>query len=102
MAVDFLLCAATELESEQLRRALEDTPSLAILRTGVGPVNAALAVTVFLERTGAKNIVICGVGGAYPGSGLSIGDVVCASSEYYGDLGATTPSGFLDMRGLGF
>lgn len=29
-------------------------------------------------------------------------DVVCAETECYGDLGATTPTGFLDMRALGF
>jgi futalosine hydrolase len=42
------------------------------------------------------------VGGAYPASGLSPGDVVCAASECYGDLGAGSPSGFLDMKALGF
>jgi futalosine hydrolase len=45
---------------------------------------------------------VCGVGGAYPGSGLQVGDVVCASMECYGDLGASSPSGFLDMQALGF
>ena len=68
----------------------------------MGPVNAAHAVTLFLATTGARSIVVCGVGGAYPGSGLHIGDVVCAGSECYGDLGATSPSGFLDMKALGF
>ena len=47
-------------------------------------------------------IVVCGVGGSYPSSGLSIGDVVCADAEIYGDLGAQSPSGFLDMQSLGF
>ena len=44
----------------------------------------------------------CGIGGAYPGSGLSVGDVVWASSECYGDLGANSADGFLDMEALGF
>jgi futalosine hydrolase len=68
----------------------------------VGLVNAAHAVTLFLAKTGAGEIVVCGVGGAYPGAGLQVGDVVCAGSECYGDLGATSPSGFLDMKALGF
>jgi futalosine hydrolase len=59
-------------------------------------------VTLFLALTGAREIVVCGVGGAYPGSGLRVGDVVCAASECYGDLGAASPSGFLDMKALGF
>ena len=103
MAVDLLLCVATELEGALLRERLDGTdPSIAIVRTGVGAVNAAHAVTLFLARTGARSIVVCGVGGAYPSAGLAIGDVACAESECYGDLGATSPSGFLDMKALGF
>lgn len=103
MAVDLLVCVATELEGALLRERLDGTdPSVAIVRTGVGPVNAAHAVTLFLARTGAQAIVVCGVGGAYPASGLRVGDVVCAETECYGDLGAISPSGFLDMKALGF
>ena|SRR5687768_14480013 len=103
MAVDLLLCVATQFEGALLHERLNGAhPSVAIVRTGVGPVNAAHAVTLFLARTGARAIVVCGVGGAYPGSGLEVGDVVCASTERYGDLGATSPSGFLDMKALGF
>jgi futalosine hydrolase len=103
MAVDLLLCVATEFEGTLLRERLDGSrASVAIVRTGVGPVNAAHAVTVFLTHTGAGAIVVCGVGGAYPAAGLHIGDVVCAATECYGDLGATSPSGFLDMKALGF
>lgn len=69
---------------------------------GVGPVNAAHAVTLALTRSRPLAIVVCGIGGAYPGSGLAIGDVACAESECYGDLGATSPGGFLDMQAIGF
>ena len=102
MAVDLLLCVATEFEGALLRERLEDSHSIAIVRTGVGPVNAAHAVTLFLAQADALAIVVCGVGGAYPASGLEVGDVVCAASECYGDLGATSPAGFLDMKALGF
>lgn len=54
-----------------------------------------------IERTPGA-IVVCGVGGAYPSSGLSMGDVASADIEIYGDLGAQSPSGFLDMQTLGF
>ena len=100
--VDLLLCVATELECALLRERLDGQQSAAIVRTGVGAVNAAHAVTLFLSKTGAREIVVCGVGGAYPSSGLNVGDVVCAETECYGDLGATTPAGFLDMKALGF
>ncbi len=79
-----------------------DSSSVAIVRTGVGPVNAAHAVTLFLANSKPRTIVVCGIGGAYPSSGLNVGDVVCADMECYGDLGATSPSGFLDMKSLGF
>ena len=103
MAVDLLLCIATEFEGALLRERLAGSDgAVAIVRTGVGPVNAAHALTMFLATVGARTIVVCGVAGAYPGSGLRIGDVVCAATERYGDLGATSPSGFLDMAALGF
>ena len=100
--VDLLICAATDLECALLRERFGSDTTKAIVRTGVGPVNAAHAVTLFLARTGARAVVVCGVGGAYPGSGLAVGEVVCAESECYGDLGATSPAGFLDMKALGF
>jgi futalosine hydrolase len=101
--VDLLVCAATELECALLRTRFDERPaSIALVRTGVGAVNAAHAVTLFLAKTGAREIVVCGVGGAYPSSGLGLGDVVCAETECYGDLGASTPAGFLDMKALGF
>lgn len=103
MAADLLLCVATEFEGALLRERLAGSaPSIDIVRTGVGPVNAAHAVTLSLSKAPPGAIVVCGIGGAYPGSGLHVGDVVCAASECYGDLGATSPSGFLDMKALGF
>ncbi len=103
MPADLLICVSTEFEGALLRDRLAGAGgSIAIVRTGVGPVNAAHGVTLFLAREGARAIVVCGVGGAYPSSGLSIGDVVCADTECYGDLGATSPTGFLDMKTLGF
>ena len=73
-----------------------------VLVTGIGAVNAAIALTRYLEREGSKSVIVCGIGGAYPGSDLPVGSVACASSECYGDLGAASASGFLDMKALGF
>jgi futalosine hydrolase len=102
VAVDLLLCVATGIEGAVLRERLGASPEIAIVRTGVGAVNAAHAVTLFLSQHGARSIVACGIGGAYPNAGLQVGDVVCADSECYGDVGATSPAGFLDMEALGF
>ena len=65
-------------------------------------MNAAHAVTLAIARAKPNAIIICGVGGAYPSSGLRVGDLACAELEIYGDLGADSPSGFLDMKALGF
>lgn len=65
-------------------------------------MNAACKLTRYLDREAVDTILVCGIGGAYPGSGLAIGRVVCAQSECYGDLGADSPDGFLDMHALGF
>lgn len=65
-------------------------------------MNAAHAATVAILNEKPDEILICGVAGAYPGAGLPIGDVVSADVEVYGDLGAQSPEGFLDMARLGF
>ncbi len=101
MGADLLICTATELESTLLRQQT-DPARVEVLCTGVGPVNAAHAVTLAISRARPVAIIVCGIGGAYPDSGLAIGDVACAETECYGDLGATSPGGFLDMQALGF
>jgi futalosine hydrolase len=90
------------LESSILRERLQGFTRIRIIDTGVGPVNAAHAATVAITTTKPAAIIMCGVGGAYPSSDLRVGDVVSASVEIYGDLGADSPSGFLDMKALGF
>ncbi len=100
--MSILLCVATELEGALLRERLKGDSGVQIVRMGVGPVNAAHLVTLCIARERPEAIVVCGVGGAYPGSGLAVGDVACAEVECYGDLGASSPAGFLDMKALGF
>lgn len=98
-----LVCAATEIEARHLSpMGAVGGGSFETLVTGVGPVNAALSLTQRLARQEAAAVISFGIGGAYPNSGLSIGEVVCAESEYYADLGADSPDGFLDMNALGF
>jgi futalosine hydrolase len=85
-----------------LRERLGAWPDVSLICTGVGAVNAAHAVTLAISRARPDAVIVCGVGGAYPGSGLAVGDVVSADMECYGDLGANSAAGFLDMRALGF
>ena len=97
-----LICVATELEASLLRERVRALPNVQLIVTGVGPVNAAHAATVAIMEQTPDAIVVCGVGGAYPSSGLQVGEVASAEVEIYGDLGAQSPSGFLDMKALGF
>ncbi|HVW07434.1 MAG TPA: futalosine hydrolase [Bryobacteraceae bacterium] len=96
MPADVIVCVSTELEGALLK------PHLPVLVTGVGAVNAAIALTRFLERDGPHAILSCGIGGAYPGAALQPATAVWAESECYGDLGAASAEGFLDMQALGF
>ncbi|SKA14905.1 futalosine hydrolase [Trichlorobacter thiogenes] len=64
---------------------------------GVGKANAASAATSLVERYRPELIIITGCGGAYPGSGLSVGDLALASDEIFGDEGVDTPTGWLDL-----
>lgn len=96
-----IVCYSTPLEGHGLPSSVAGR-SIRLVETGVGPVNAAFALTRALSEQPADAVIICGVGGAYPASGLQPGDVVCASTETYGDLGADSADGFLDMQALGF
>lgn len=98
---DIVVCYSTALEGRGLP-GVAGGRALTLVETGVGPVNAAFALTRLLAAGVPRAVIVCGVGGAYPGSGLAPGDVACATTETYGDLGAESPDGFLDMTALGF
>ncbi|MBJ6726625.1 futalosine hydrolase [Geomesophilobacter sediminis] len=70
--------------------------------TGIGKVNAAYATTLLLERYTPRLLVNTGCGGAFPGSGLGVGDLAVASSESLADEGVQTPQGWrgLDLIGI--
>jgi futalosine hydrolase len=90
--VNLLIAASTELECELVRAHART------IVTGVGQVNMAHSLTLAIEQERPESIVVIGIGGAYPNSGLAIGDVVCAVSETFGDLGVETPDGFLELK----
>ena len=89
--MDLLVAAATELECARVKDRVRT------IVTGVGQVNMAHALTLAIEKQRPEGIVVIGIGGAYPESGLAIGDVVSAESETFGDLGVETPDGFLEL-----
>lgn len=90
--MSLLIAASTALECELMR-----THARTVV-TGVGQVNMAHALTLAIEQARPDAIIVVGIGGAYPGSGLGIGDVACAELEIFGDLGVETPDGFLELK----
>ena len=58
------------------------------LELGVGKVNAAMTLAAYLEAEARPfRVVVIGIGGAYPQSGLRPGEVAVASLELQADLG---------------
>lgn len=113
------LVAAVPLETELLRRYLSPCevricgrrelfrgtifgqPAV-LMHCGVGKANAAAAVSALIDLCHPSLVISVGCGGAYPGSGLVVGDLALATEEVYGDEGVRAPEGFLDMEDLGF
>jgi len=75
--------------------------NILLMNTGIGKVNAAHAATFILENYPVKCVINSGVGGAYPNSGLKIGDIAIASKEIYGDYGVIAPTGWKDLKEIG-
>jgi futalosine hydrolase len=75
--------------------------SLVCCAGGIGKANAAAPATSLIERYRPELVIITGCGGAYPGSGLSVGDLAVASDEIFGDEGVVTPDGWMDMKQMG-
>jgi len=69
--------------------------------TGIGKVNAACAATLLLERFNPELVINTGCGGAFPGCGLSVGELAVASSESFGDEGVQTPEGWRGLELIG-
>ena len=65
---------------------------------GVGKINAAAATAAMIERCRPQLVINTGCAGAYPGSGLAIGDLAVASEEILGDDGVVTSAGWKDLR----
>jgi futalosine hydrolase len=68
-----------------------------LMNTGISKVNAAHSATSVIENFKINIVINFGVGGAYPDSGLEIGDVATATSEIYADEGI---AGLQDWKGM--
>lgn len=95
-----LLVCATAMELNAFPEQVRRDDRVEALISGVGPVEATLALTRFLAGQNAsaiRAVVNFGVGGAYPGSGLSLLDLCFADREVLADLAICTREGVTDL-----
>jgi futalosine hydrolase len=81
--MNLLIVVASQLEADQLPKL----PNTRMVVSGVGAVSAALATQAALLEQRADLVLSVGIAGAYPNSGLQIGDVLVSSSVVYAGLG---------------
>jgi len=74
---------STRLGLEMSRAQLANR-SIAVVKTGIGTVNAALALTLAVERSPVDSVILLGVGGALQ-PGLDVGDLVISTRVYQHD-----------------
>ncbi len=77
-----------------------DRPVLLAL-SGIGKVNAASVSSVLLQKWEPALVINTGCAGAYPESGLRVGDLALAGSELFGDEGVLTTEGWKSLECIG-
>ncbi len=96
--VRILWVAATSLELD----CAPVRPEGSYLATGCGPGAAGAGLAFELGRKPLPEFVIgIGIAGAYPDSGVEVGEVVRVAPDRFVDLGCETNDGFLDLWSLG-
>ncbi|MCY3871589.1 MAG: futalosine hydrolase [Gemmatimonadetes bacterium] len=113
-----LVLTATAYEQQRLRDSLQQATTqrwghrvwvrgmigirpVVLVETGIGAVNTAQALTVALQEIDPELVLQIGIGGAYLGKGLNVGDLALATEENYGDLGVITPAGWSPADEIG-
>ncbi len=62
--------------------------------SGLGKTNAAHAATILIRDYSPALLINFGAGGAYPSAGMTVGDIMVAHAEIYGDEGVLDADGF--------
>ncbi|MGC4047341.1 MAG: hypothetical protein QM758_26370 [Armatimonas sp.] len=97
--IRLLVCAATEFEVA----CFPDRAEVARVVTGVGIPHTLLRLPRYLTEYAPAQVLNIGIAGAYPDCELGIGNLICAVSEVYGDIGfEQTDSSFQPIQGSPF
>lgn len=70
--------------------------------SGVGKSPVAAATARILDPARHAGVLSLGLAGAYPESGLRVGDIVIADRVVLADEGSENPDGFRDLGAMGF
>ena len=89
------------MQGKQFYKGVLKSKDVSLCLCGVGKTNAAHGTTLLLEIFHPDIVYVIGVAGAYPSSGLNIGDIAIAEKEIYGDEGLLLDSGFITMHAIG-
>lgn len=73
-----------------------------LVTSGVGKANAAAATALAIDHVAPRCVLLLGIGGAYPGSGLGIGEVALAASETQVDSGVGHGPSWEGLDAVGF
>ena len=76
-------------------------PRVAVIEAGIGLTNTAQALTAVLQSHKVGLVIQVGIGGAYPSSGLGVGDLAIATEEILGEFGVVDDSGWSDGQTIG-
>lgn len=79
-----------------------DPARFEVVVSGVGKSPAAAATCRFLDPTRHAGVLSLGLAGAYPESGVGVGDIVIADRVVLADEGSENPDGFRDLDAMGF
>ncbi len=93
--LQILSCGTVQIFSGQL--AGND---IVLSHCGIGQVNMAIQLTRLLNKYTPDAVLLCGCGGFYPASGLKIGDLALAITEFHADLGVATAGEFIPLEHL--
>lgn len=74
---------------------------ISLTHSGIGKAAAAATTISLLNNCQPEALWLLGCGGAYLGSGLTIGDIALADAEIFSDEGVDTGKGFRDFSEMG-
>ena len=115
MNFDVVIITATSFEQDLLRREMVNTVAFTearkccisgvlgkfnvlLVESGIGAVNCSHSLTHLLPKYEVSQVWQIGVGGGYPQSGVSIGDIAIAVTEHYGDIGVRVDDGWVGLE----